>query len=195
MSWGIVASVAAPIVGGLMGGQEQQQTTERKMDPRMDEFVYGNGGLLSRARDLMTRQSQNGGMNPMQMAGMEAQRQFLTSPAYMAGPQAMMQRGAGLLGGSVAGNPFSMGGNMGLLGRMNEAGQGGGNGQRAMPPIDTSFNYSMNPALQGAMQPIQPQQTQATQAGNAGQITDADLEAWWRKKMQQNEVPETGRGA
>jgi hypothetical protein len=101
------------LVGGLLGGDDQTATQQQKMDPRMDAYVYGKdgqGGLLGTAYGLMNKQLQTGGMNPLMQGGMEMQRQFLTSPQYSQGYNNLMGLGQSLLGGGIAGNPFTGGG-------------------------------------------------------------------------------------
>ena len=100
------------LVGGLLGGDDQTTTQQQRMDPRMDKYVYGEngqGGLLGDAFNLYQKQMGQGGMNPLMTAGLEAQRQFLTSPQYGLGFTNLMGLGQNLLGGGVAGNPFTSG--------------------------------------------------------------------------------------
>lgn len=93
MSWGMVAAAGVSLVGGMIGkkGQQGSTSTQQVMDPRMAPFIFGNngqGGLMNMTQDQLLRSQ---------------------SPERMQGWDNMMQRGQGLLSGSVAGNPFSGG--------------------------------------------------------------------------------------
>lgn len=114
MSW---LSIAAPIVGGLLGAQSSKQgtstTSEQKLDPRMDRYVYGadgQSGLMGSAFDLAQQQLKTGGLNDLQRQGMDMQRQYLMSPQYQQGFGNMASLGQQLMGGGVASNPFTKGG-------------------------------------------------------------------------------------
>jgi hypothetical protein len=80
--------LAATALGGLAGaqGQDNTQTAERKMDPRLDDAVYGAGGLVPRTQGLLASQM---------------------SPERMAEWRKMQTVGQGLLGQPVAGNGFN----------------------------------------------------------------------------------------
>jgi hypothetical protein len=115
MSWGIVASVGV----GLLTGSEkkgQQTSTQQEMDPAMRPFIFGDAdrkGMMPLGYEQLLRSQ---------------------SPEKMAGWNMMQNRGLGLMGGSVAGNPFSQG----YQGGTNFAPQGGmgnGMGQYAPPPV------------------------------------------------------------
>ena len=76
---------AATIAGALAGGQGTPgQTTEKKMDPRLDQYVYGD--LMPKVQGLLNSQ-----MPLAQQAG-----------------QQMRQIGGGLLSAPIAGNGFNM---------------------------------------------------------------------------------------
>jgi hypothetical protein len=111
----MIGQIVGGLVGGLLGGGgggESSATQQMKMDPRMDRFVYGDsgkGGLLGSAFELAQNQMKTGGLNPLQMGGMEMQRQFLMSPQYQQGYGNMMGLGQNLMGAGVAGNPFTSG--------------------------------------------------------------------------------------
>ena len=153
MSFGAVAAsvagaAATSLLGGGSGG-ESTSTQSMKMDPRMDRFVYGDsgqGGLLGDAHNLYKQQMAQGGMNPMMQAGLESQRQFLTSPQYSQGYNNLMNMGQGLLGGGVAGNPFTQSQRPAQM------------PQASMNPfMNGGFQYQGNPTLMSAMSPIQSQ--------------------------------------
>lgn len=108
-------SIGLTLAGGLLGagGGGEKQTAERKMDPRLDRYVYGpdnESGLLGGAFGLLQQQAAQGGLNDLQRQGLEMQRQFLMSPEYSQGYNQMRSLGQGLLGAGVAGNPFTGGG-------------------------------------------------------------------------------------
>jgi hypothetical protein len=77
---------AAAAIGGIAGAQGQEgQTSERKMDPRLDQYVYGQNGLIPGVHGLLQRQ------NPIALQTGDYMRNF----------------GQGLLGRGVAANPFT----------------------------------------------------------------------------------------
>jgi hypothetical protein len=58
---------AATVAGGLLGsqGQKTEQTSERKTDPRVDPYLFGDGtnpGLLGYTQQLLARQMAPGGL-------------------------------------------------------------------------------------------------------------------------------------
>jgi hypothetical protein len=147
MSFGILAAG----IGGLLGasGNKGSSTQSQKMDPRMDRFVYGDsgqGGLLGDAYKLYSQQMAQGGMNPMMQAGLEGQRQFLTSPQYSQGYNNLMNLGQGLLGGGVAGNPFTQSQRPAQMPKA-----------EMHPFMNGGFQQQYNPSLLGALDPIKSQ--------------------------------------
>ena len=103
---------AVSLAGGLLGSQStnSSQSATRSMDPRLDRYVYGadgQSGLLGGAWGLMQKQAAQGGLNDLQRQGMEMQRQYLMSPQYQNSYGNMMSAGQSLMGGGVAGNPFT----------------------------------------------------------------------------------------
>lgn len=83
---------ASTLTGAISGaqGQEGEQTTTRKMDPRMDPFVFGangQGGLLQHTQGLLNNQM---------------------SPGYMAQADHFRNLGMGLLNTPQRGNGFDM---------------------------------------------------------------------------------------
>ena len=154
MSFGIVAgAVAGPLIGGLLGGSDdgggsQTQTTQQKLDPRMEKYIYGadgNAGLLGSAFDLTQQQLKTDGLNDLQRQGLDMQRQYLMSPQYQQGFSGMMGLGQQLMGGGVAGNPFNKSGGVAA----NPYNMGGSGGQ-ANPSAPQPFAYS---GSQNAMLP------------------------------------------
>jgi len=115
-AWGAIGAIGAPIVGGIMGGESSSQgtttTQKQEIDPRIAQYLYGGsgGGLLGGINSLYQQQMSQGGLNPMQQSGLEMQRQTLMDPRYAQGYSQMRDVGMGLLGGGVAGNPFTGGG-------------------------------------------------------------------------------------
>lgn len=72
----------------LSGSQGTEgQTTERKMDPRLDQYVYGPNGTIPMTAGLL-------------------QQQF---PMAQQGGQSLFNMGQGLLGRGIAANPFTKG--------------------------------------------------------------------------------------
>lgn len=144
----------APIVGGLLGGGGSESSqTSNKIDDRLAPYVYGKdgkGGLLNDVMSLYQQQARTGGLNEMQRAGMESQRQVYASPQYTQGYDAMRSMGMGLLGGGVAQNPFTSGG----------MGGGMGGQQMSQQPQVVRPNTNMQ------YQPYQPQQTPSYQGMN-----------------------------
>jgi len=177
---GAIGSVAGPVVGGLMGGKGSgsSATQKQELDPRMQSLLYGKDGgkgLLGSANDLFQQQSANGGLNQYQRAGLEGQRQFLTSDGYSQGYDAMRDLGMGLLGGGVASNPFTSGPRSGTLG----AGPSGGMGAPAVRPQTASykpFSYQNNSGLAGAFSPFssEAQAPMVPQAETSSAPTEED---------------------
>lgn len=162
MSLGVVASaVAGPLIGGLLGGSEggkgQQSTQRQELDPRIAQYLYGSNGstgLLGHTNNTLQQQMAQGGLNGMQTAGLEMQRQALTDPRYTQGFDQMRSMGSSLMSGGVAGNPFTNG-TMGANGQMRP--------QQQMPQQPP----------QGYGQPQQPQQPQQGATGAAYQPIQA----------------------
>lgn len=142
------------LLGGLLGGSDDggSQTQQRQLDPRLVPYVFGangTGGLVGTANELFNRQMSQGGLNDIQRQGLGMQQQYLMSPQYQRGGQAMYDRGMSLLGGPVAGNPFTSGGFRGLGGGLP---MGGG---QPMPQMQRPFG-GFGPSLD-AGQPSSPQ--------------------------------------
>lgn len=166
--------ILGSVVGGLFGGSGSESKSNQ-IDPRLAPYIYGKdgkGGLLSDVQSLYRQQMGQGGLNDLQRAGMESQRQVLASPQYTQGYDAMRSMGMGLLGGGVAQNPFSSGG-----------GGMGGQQMSQQPQVvrpNTNMNYQpytpqQTPALAAMQTPIQSvQQYQATQAPTTPATSDID---------------------
>ena len=99
--------------GGALSGLNSATTTaQNTIDPRLSQYLYGAGGntgLMAQVAALQAQQSQNGGLNANQMQGIDMQKAALMSPGYTHGLDQMRNAGSGLLGGSMAGNPFTSG--------------------------------------------------------------------------------------
>lgn len=86
---GKYGDLIAPLLGAAAGaqGNEAESSSTRKMDPRLDGPVYGEGGLVPRTQGLLAQQ-----MTP------EAQQGWLD----------MQSKGRGLLNTNVAPNGFGL---------------------------------------------------------------------------------------
>lgn len=165
--------ILGSVVGGLLGGGgSESSATSNKIDERLAPYVYGKdgkGGLLGDVMALYAQQAGMGGLNELQRAGLESQRQVYASPQYTQGYEAMRSLGLGLMGGGVAQNPFTSGGV-------------GGGTQSAAPSVVrpntgtqyTPFTYAPNEALGGALNPVQSvAQYQAANPAPAAPTTSA----------------------
>lgn len=114
---GINGGTAATILGGLLGGQsnDESKTTANKLDPQMQAYLYGSGGLLPAVNSTMQAQLANGGLNALQRQGLTAQQNYLQSPEYAQQFAGLRNYGQGLLASGVAANPFATRGTNGLL--------------------------------------------------------------------------------
>jgi hypothetical protein len=163
MSWAAVAGAVVGAVGSMAnsgsGGINSSSLTAQQMiDPRMADYLYGNGlgGLLGGVNNLYNLQNSQGGLNPMQTAGLEMQRQTLMSPGYTQGYDAMRSMGMGLMGQGAAGNPFS-GGSTAMPSGVTQPNMGNRTGpDMTIMPVTRSGDSSLgfNP-MSAAYQPIQ----------------------------------------
>ena len=117
----LLGAIAGPVLGGLLGGEGNSQTatTQNKIDPRMDPYIYGDGGILPSASAWYS-QNQTG-LNPQMLAGLN--NQWSQLGASKSGYDTMQNLGLSMMGGGVAGNPFSNG-TMANGGTMPSAGAG-----------------------------------------------------------------------
>ena len=187
MTWAAVAGTAVSVVGGaLVGGSgsqgpQTQQTQTNQIDPRMAKLLYGDGGLLSDTESLRKQQFAQGGLNSMQRAGMEMQRQSLMDPRYTQGYDQMRNQGASLMGQPVAQNPFSNG----YQGGTNFSPQRpAGQSAPAVPNLGMGGQPAQNPATAAAYQPIPQMQPMAMPAPVAQSDTSA-LDDYMKKLEQQ----------
>lgn len=107
-----LAGLIGAALGATQGGKSQTTTAQNQIDPRMAQYLYGTGygdtnSLLGAAQKLW--QDNKSGLNPTMQQGLDMQRAALTDPAYGQAFQQMRSLGTGLMGGGVAGNPFSNG--------------------------------------------------------------------------------------
>ncbi len=114
---GISGGTAGTILGGLLGGQsnDESKTTANKLDPQMQAYLYGAGGLLPAVNSTLQSQLATGGLNALQRQGLTTQQNYLQSPEYAQMFTGLRNYGQGLLGAGVAANPFTARGTNGLL--------------------------------------------------------------------------------
>jgi len=101
-----LAGIVGGLLGATQGGQSQTATTQSRTDPRFDPYLYGDNGFLSQLQQQFN--ATKSGTNADITAGQNMLRDLYTSPAYTQGYQDMRSAGQGLLGRSIAGNPFTM---------------------------------------------------------------------------------------
>lgn len=110
------------LLGGLMGSEEKtvgktnptssttnsshSSATQNKIDPRMEQAIYGAGGIMPNAAAWYAKNSS--GLNDQMVQGMNNQWNQLGASAQ--GFNQMQNLGMGLMGGGTAGNPFTGGG-------------------------------------------------------------------------------------
>jgi hypothetical protein len=121
-AFSLLVPAGMSLLGGLMGSKTQttgaqapkttvqngtsNSFTQNAIDPRMEPYIYGDNGVLSRANSLY--QSNPTGLNPQMLQGMNSQWNQLG--ASKQGYDQMQNLGMGLMGGGTAGNPFTGGG-------------------------------------------------------------------------------------
>lgn len=96
---------AASLIGGLAGskGVNSSQTQTSQMDPQLQPYIYGSGGLLPQAQGLLNAQ-----MPQAQAAG----QQLMTAGTGLLN-QPIAGNGVGKVGTNVAGNGYgTVGGNV-----------------------------------------------------------------------------------
>ena len=122
----LLTSLAGPVIGGLLGGsgsKSQETTKTNQIDPRLEPYIYGANGSLPAAQDWFSKNKS--GMNGQMQQGLnnQASQYAASKPGF----DTMQNLGLGLMGGGVAGNPFSQGysggTNFAPMGRSNTAGQ------------------------------------------------------------------------
>lgn len=175
-----LVQVGGTLLGGIAGaksaGAEQVASRESKMDPRMEQYVYGSGygdpnSLLGAAQALW-RQNPNG-INPLMQQGLDMATSALTNPAYSQSYTNMRDLGNSLMSGGVAGNPFTSG--MAQLGGMPQMGQQMPQLQqepRAYAGGTAGFDERMGFQNQPQPQQMDRAQEAAQLGGGGGQMTD-----------------------
>lgn len=108
-----LGSMSGKVIGGLLGAAagaansgDKQQTTQQRLDPRMEALLYGadgKGGYLGAATDWF---NQNKGGNPLMLQGAQMMADYYKSPQYTEGYNTLRNTGLGLLSMGMAGNPF-----------------------------------------------------------------------------------------
>jgi hypothetical protein len=119
--------IAATVLGGLLGGggNETSGTTQARIDPRLDDAIYGAGGSIPAAQDWYTQNKS--GMNGAMLTGLN--NQYAQLNASPQGYNQMQNLGMGMMGAGVSGNPFANG----YTGGTNFSGSTGGNGGSVSP--------------------------------------------------------------
>ena len=122
----LLIPVGMSLIGGLLGNEEKTvgktdptsrtttssgssshgSSTQHKIDPRMEQAIYGAGGIMPNA-SAWYAQNQSG-LNDKMITGMNNQWNQLG--ASKQGFDQMQNLGMGLMGGGTAGNPFTGGG-------------------------------------------------------------------------------------
>jgi hypothetical protein len=101
-----LAGIVGGLLGATQGGGSDTSTRQTRTDPRFDPYLYGDNGFLSQLQQQFN--ATKSGTNADITAGQNMLRDLYTSPAYTQGYQDMRSAGQGLLGRSIAGNPFTM---------------------------------------------------------------------------------------
>lgn len=138
-------STGASLLGAYLGskGNDTKTTSTNAIDSRMGDYIYGNGsttqGVLPAATDWY--QKNQSGLNDQSLQGLNRQWNTASDPATAQGYTNMQGLGSSLMGGGVAGNPFTTG----------RASLGGGanlglSGPPAQPMAQPQFH---NPATMG----------------------------------------------
>ena len=116
-AYGALSKDDAPSGGGGGGGANNEvrksvtsggSTSKSYLDPRMENLIYGAGGVIPNAVDWYGKNSS--GLNDKMITGMNNQWNQLG--ASKQGFDQMQNLGMGLMGGGVASNPFTGGGGM-----------------------------------------------------------------------------------
>lgn len=166
------------LLGGLMGGGDNEQTQTRQLDPRLANYVFGSDGktgLLGDASSVYSQQMKTGGLNDIQRQGLGMQQQYLMSPQYQQGNQSLYNLGMNMMGGGIAGNPFNRG----------HGGMQGGMSMQRQPMQQNQMMQSQG--LQGMQQPSQGFQYQPIQVAApdysvkppaAQPFGESDFERW-----------------
>lgn len=99
--------LATAALGAAAGSQKSDDTTAtntRSMDPRIDQRVFGAGGLLELADKQLAANPT--GQNDTMRRGQEMLRGIINDPGVGQGLVGMANRGIGMMNSPIAGNPF-----------------------------------------------------------------------------------------
>lgn len=144
--------------GGGSGSQDQVATSTNSggsssqsyIDPRMENILYGTGGIIPQATDWYNQNST--GTNDQMITGMNNQWNQLG--ASRQGFNQMQNLGMGLMGGGSAGNPFT--------------GNGGVAAQQVQYTPATFDAGTENPFTQREQKPMSVLPTAASGGGGGG---------------------------
>ena len=173
----LLGAVAGPVIGGLLGGggNKSSQTSSNTIDPRLAAAIYGENGSVPLAQQWMA--ANKTGMNSQMQQGLN--NQAAQYAASKPGFDQMQNLGLGLMGGGVAGNPFSGGykggTNFAPTGMSNTAGKNQPQAQQtplayqpatfdattamtAPPASQTAPTAAMNPDLEAMLAKFRAQQ-------------------------------------
>ena len=170
----LLTSLAGPVIGGLLGGggsKSQETTKVNQIDPRLEPYIYGANGSLPAAQDWFTKNKS--GMNGQMQQGLnnQASQYAASKPGF----DQMQNLGLGLMGGGVAGNPFSQG----YSGGTNFAPQGRTNMAGTNQPIAQQTTQAYTPAVFDSAPITQP----AAQTNSTPQAAPEDeLMKWMRNQ-------------
>ena len=174
MPWiGAVIGVAGSMLkddgsgGGGGGGGATNETARSEtsggsssqsyVDPRMEEILYGTGGIIPQATDWWNNNSS--GTNEQMITGMNNTWNQLGASGQ--GYNQMQNLGMGLMGGGVAGNPFT--------------GNGGVAAQQVQYTPATFNAGTQNPFVQKENKPLSvlPQASSGGSGGGEGALETA----------------------
>lgn len=104
-----LAKLALPIAAAVAGSKPTttESSNQNRLDPRMDQYIYGPDGVLPAAQDWY--KANKTGLNDQMRQGLATQTAVLNDPDTMAGYKRAQNLGMGLMNAPVAGNPFSDG--------------------------------------------------------------------------------------
>ena len=188
---GALISGGATILGGLLGGRKgatnQTTTQTRTLDPRIDKMYFGADGQSGLLGDLNTWYAQNrGGLNADMQAGLDHMKSVYQSPLATQGYERMANAGYGLMGGGVAGNPFTSGQmpQFGNWGARQQAQQGAAPPQTQQPAPNLGLSLSNNWA---APAPAPAASAPATPAAQPQLITQDQFRQMYEEEMRRQQ--------
>ena len=169
----LLAGLAGPVLGGLLGGggSKSSQTSQNTIDPRLADAIYGSNGSVPAAQQWFSQNKS--GMNSQMQQGLtnQASQYAASKPGF----DQMQNLGLGLMGGGVAGNPFSQG----YSGGTNFAPQGRTNMAGTNQPTAQQTTQAYTPAVFDSAPITQP----AAQTNSTPQAAPEDeLMKWMRNQ-------------